>query len=545
MISPRNFLNKASLYFHTIRYLKPIQILGQLKFRIYKPKGDLSPAPVLRQSTKSWTLPVLGELQSFSHNKLQFLNIAHDISDPQIWHRKDIDKLWLYNLHYFDVLKSKTTSQWQKQLIDRWIKENPPPLGNGWEPYTLSLRIVNWIKWILAGNSSTKDILNSIAIQAAYLNKRLEIHILGNHLLANAKALIFAGLFFSGKKSNQWLKKGLRCFSKEIKKQIYDDGGHCELSPMYHSLILEDLLDVINICNTYNIPIPHSWIATSKKMFSWLKTMQHPDNNIAFFNDTALDIAPSFNALKEYATRLNILFEAQVHTQLKDSGFIRLANKHVLLITDIADVGVCYQPGHAHADTLSFELSIGLQRLFVNSGISTYNDCSERLRQRGTSAHNTLTINDTNSSEVWKSFRVARRAKVKNICFIKNENEASISASHDGYHHTYKIIHMRHWHMQQNKLDICDEVTGKGHCKISIYFHVHPDVSVIKSDQLIIFINKKSRIPFAQLSASHPIYIDDSTYHPEFNIAIPSKKLIIETLCHLPTQFKTTITWNS
>lgn len=57
-------------------------------------------------------------------------------------------KLWRYNLHYFDyLLDSDRCSKAKARLISDWIDRNPIGIGDGWEPYTLSLRIVNWIKF--------------------------------------------------------------------------------------------------------------------------------------------------------------------------------------------------------------------------------------------------------------------------------------------------------------------------------------------------------------------------------------------------------------
>jgi len=113
------------------------------------------------------------------------------------------EKLWLYNLHYFDDLVScdaENKRELHSGWIKKWVQENPPGEGNGWEPYPTSLRIVNWIKWGVAGNCLSDEVLHSLAVQARYLLKKLEYHLLGNHLFANAnanaKALIFAGLFF-------------------------------------------------------------------------------------------------------------------------------------------------------------------------------------------------------------------------------------------------------------------------------------------------------------------------------------------------------------
>src|SRR5690606_33541669 len=92
------------------------------------------------------------------------------------------------------------------------------------------------------------------------------------------------------------------------------------------------------------------------------------------------------------------------------SGYARVLEGELALFVDVAAVGPDHLPGHAHADTLSMELSLFGQRVLVNSGTPLYAAGSERLRIRSTEAHNTLVVAGENSSEVWDSFRVARRA---------------------------------------------------------------------------------------------------------------------------------------
>lgn len=112
----------------------------------------------------------------------------------------------------------------------------------------------------------------------------------------------------------------------------------------------------------------------------------HPDGEIAFFNDAALGIVCMPANLDTYALRLglgeNVALEDKI-THLAGSGYVRLQLRPTLVLLDIGDIGPDYLPGHAHADTLSFELALAGQRMLVNSGTSCYcYGCgSERLRQ--------------------------------------------------------------------------------------------------------------------------------------------------------------------
>ena len=108
-------------------------------------------------------------------------------------------------------------------------------------------------------------------------------------------------------------------------------------------------------------------------MFKWLETMCHPDGEISFFNDSALGIAPKIHDLKSYANRLNINYKSIKFNKiinLSNSGYIRMTSNDAVALLDTAPIGPDYLPAHAHADTLSFELTLFGQRVFVNSGTS-------------------------------------------------------------------------------------------------------------------------------------------------------------------------------
>src|SRR5690606_19918961 len=121
------------------------------------------------------------------------------LESPTDWNNPQREKLWLYNLHYFDDLNAygaESRLEWHRRLIQRWIDENPPGVGNGWEPYPTSLRVVNWIKWDLRTRELGDEAINCLGLQLRWLRRRLEYHLMGNHLLANAKALIYGGIYF-------------------------------------------------------------------------------------------------------------------------------------------------------------------------------------------------------------------------------------------------------------------------------------------------------------------------------------------------------------
>jgi len=120
--------------------------------------------------------------------------------------------------------------------------------------------------------------------------------------------------------------------------------------------------------NTTAFPVPEIWMNSIPKMVHWLGLMCHPDGKISFFNDAALGISPELRDLKAYAGRLGFSnidsSQGKVRdvTELTQSGYVRLQNTRAVLIADVGKIGPDYLPGHAHADTLSFEFSLQGQR---------------------------------------------------------------------------------------------------------------------------------------------------------------------------------------
>jgi hypothetical protein len=81
-------------------------------------------------------------------SRFRILNDVRELDGAAGWNDRRVPKLWLYHLHYFDDLGARGSEErkdWHASLIRRWVEENPPARGCGWEPYPLSLRIVNWI----------------------------------------------------------------------------------------------------------------------------------------------------------------------------------------------------------------------------------------------------------------------------------------------------------------------------------------------------------------------------------------------------------------
>jgi uncharacterized heparinase superfamily protein len=468
-------------YWRTLRHLRPEQVVGRLNHRLHRARPDLSKAPPLRRPNGRWIAGAHRDPSLLGPQRFRFLSVEHELFAGE-WDDPALARLWRYNLHYFDDLTARDAQQrhaWHRALVTRWIADNPPPHGTGWEPYPVSLRIVNWIKWALGGAVLESAWMHSLAVQIRWLRGRLETHLLGNHLFANAKALVFAGLFFDSTEAQRWLDKGLALVERELDEQILPDGGHFERSPMYHALALEDLLDLIDVLEAFDVHSARISRLTTRlrervpAMQRWLRAMTHPDGSFGMFNDCAMGIAADRSELDRFAAELGVApatLPDEGATHLDPSGYMRLATESVVALLDLAPIEPAYLPGHAHADTLSFELSLHGRRVVVNGGTSRYGDGPARQRERSTASHSTVQVAGIDSSEVWAGFRVGRRAHPLELTSQTDAMPWSVTCSHDGYRHlSGRPLHRREWRLDTDELVVEDHVQPARHRAIARY----------------------------------------------------------------------------
>lgn len=517
-------------YWHTLRHLKPGQFTARAWHRLHRPRVDPSPAPALAHRSGPWVAPIARE-RSISGSSASFLNVTRDISGASCWNDPSVPKLWLYNLHYHeDLLDPEPTRQREQQeFMRRWVTENPAAIGHGWEPYPISLRSVAWLKWGIAGGGLPDDLRQSLAVQIRWLAGRIEHHLLANHLFVNAKALAMAGMAFEGAEADRWLRVGLGLLEREVPGQVLADGGHFELSPMYHALILEDLLDLINAARAWpgrvDRTITDAWSRTAASMLGWLQAMTHPDGGISFFNDAALGIAPDAASVVAYAARLGIApMPATVApmVDLSASGYVRVSRGPATLFCDVAGIGPDEQPGHAHADTLSFELSLGAQRVVVNGGTSTYAIGAQRTLERSTRSHSTLEFEGRDSSEVWGGFRVARRARVVSRSVgIGPGDGVTVSGAHDGYTRLQGgAVHRRSWLLTPGHLVIEDSFPFEP-CRVRML--LHPSVVPIDVERF--------RLPDGRALSLAVVggeaVVEPASWSPAFGRIVPTHCILI------------------
>ena len=465
---------KLILLFHTLKFLRFKQIYYRIFYLLRNKffKGKYDSIPPSENSILVWKDGISNPYSFQSGNFFCFLNLTKDFKESVDWNFHTYGKLWTYNLNYFDFLNQKNLPRKEGlNLIEDYI-ENFSLLKEGTDPYPISLRGINWIKFLSKHGIQNNKIRVKLYQQYLRLKDNLEVHLLGNHLLENGYSLLFGAYYF---KDVAFYDLAYRIIKEQLEEQILEDGAHFELSPMYHQILLHRLLDCINLINS------NPWkedglneLLNNKadKMLGWLKAITYENGTIPMVNDCAHNIAPTSEQLFQYAKQLELTFKVRAP---KESGYRKFVNGGYELFVDVGNIGPNYQPGHSHSDTFSFELNINREPFIVDLGTSTYQKDEKRQKERQTCSHNTVMVNKKDQSQVWGGFRVGKRAKIVHL----EESDDSVSAIHDGYK-AMGILHERGYFATKN-IVISDRILSKKEGKYDsmAFFHIHPTVKDI------------------------------------------------------------------
>lgn len=418
-------------YIYTVKYLRKVQWYYLLQKYIFASLGR-----------KPGFLPVKNELNCVSfplHKGLleiiapeniifKFLNQRTEkipLSFKGLtWHVEDYDMLWNYQLNYCTWLLEKDTDH---EVVIRLLTHYYENLGDnkiGLDPYPTAQRMVNLVKFLTTYAISDDFLLTELMADVLHLEKSLEHHLQGNHLLEDYLALYIASCYLK-----DYVFRFEHELIRELRKQILLDGMHFERSPMYHLIITQRLLDALNFSVASRSDLTGTLRKFVLRMISFYKNWSDI-NGIPAFHDTARNYI-SWTETERYAIRIlgKDKFSEIQKAKLSASGYRNLICGDFLLIANVGSISPDYQPGHSHAEELSFEIFFRNEQFIVNPGTSTYSFGDRRLLERSSIHHNCVTLGNSNSSDVWSSFRVGKRAKV----VLKVESSNFIKACHVGY----------------------------------------------------------------------------------------------------------------
>jgi uncharacterized heparinase superfamily protein len=403
--------------------------------------------------------------------RFTFVNQSRQVD---AWWPEGASRLWLFHLHGFTWAVDLATAARRgraeaasalRRAITDWLAQHPVDARDAWHPFVVSERLMAWlvVRDLLP---DLDDVVRpALLLHAAFLDRHLENDVGGNHLLKNLVALLLAGCAFDGPYPERWRKRAASRLERELAIQVLPDGGHYERSPMYHLLVLADLLAALWASGRREMPVSVPLADAVRRMQAVAKSLVHPDGEFPLFNDSVLGEAPAPARLIGPSTN-------PAPDLLPWTGYARLPLPEGVLIADCGPPGPDDLPAHIHADALSFELSLGDRRVLVDGGVFDYTAGALRDQLRGTAAHNTVQVDRRDQSEVWSTFRVGRRARVR----LVHHAPGVVVAALDGYaglavrhERRFEVFPGRGWR-------ILDTVAGAGVHTVEARLRLHPSL---------------------------------------------------------------------
>ena len=427
------------------------------------------------------------DVDGLARNEFFLINERHKV-DLSCWNVPEVSHLWNFNLHYFEFcipLAARYASgggqedvDQFKRLILTWIAACKYPLGDAWHPYTISLRLVNWLICIdLFGDALVEDsifletVYESMYHQYRHLLVNQEKHLLANHYLENLKTIAICALMFG---EDDVLSTVERDYLQQLDEQILPDGVHYERSMMYHKLILEGLLRVELAYRSVGKSAPKIVATKSKQMLDAMASIELGMGKTPFFNDAADGVAKECEPLIHACRNIYGYEPDYTKTAFPDSGFYKLYDDTTALVFFAGEPGPSYMLGHAHCDLLSFELSVAGRPMIVNSGTYAY---QSELRPyfRSTAAHNTATIDDDEQMECWAEHRVARGVGRVHMEVVDEHRIAASFRNFKGH------LHRRCVELRDGSLTVKD-LTDRPNAEVIQRFHLLlPNIVAIKA----------------------------------------------------------------
>ena len=415
---------KPGTLWRTLRHVRPVQLAGQLRHRLrgVRPVAFAGPPPELAARP-----PLAGFLPAPRagawDGALRFRLLEREVTFAGRidWEFAGEGPLWSFLLHQFHWARDPSIPAAARcaAILD-WIERCRA--GHGWLADPTSFRILNWSKFLLSPGALPDDagararIAGSLAAQCETLARHLETHLLANHYFTNLSALTLAGLAFGGSAGDRWLAHSA-AFQGELAAQVGADGLHEERSPMYHAALLEQVLDALHVADLSGRAsgaLRGALRDAAARMLGALGVLTHPDGEIALFGDSAFGFAHAPATLEAYGRSLGVAARApDPPGLLADAGFVRLEAGPFVLLASLGGPAPAHQPGHAHADALAFELSVGGERVVTDTGVCEYRPGPRRDESRATRSHATLELDGRDQSELWAAHRVGGRARVR------------------------------------------------------------------------------------------------------------------------------------
>ena len=358
-------------------------------------------------------------------------------------------------------------------LLVGWVAHNRKWQELSWRPDILGERLSAWLafyEFLTTEQDTTKTVLLEMAmVQARHLGRSCSQAPGDARMFKAIQGLIFAAVCLPG--AETLLDQAFELLEKQIRTQVFPDGGHMERNPSRLLDVLSRFNQIRALLLAAHVEVPLSLQGVIDRMTPMLRALRHGDGGLALFN----------GGFEEERTFIDtVLADTGVRgkalTSAPHSGFQRLAAGRTVII---ADTGIPPSGSvNVHAGSLSFEMSVGKDRLVVNCGAASTEGEKWFAAMRVTAAHSTLSADDRDSIEFGGDGSVV--SGPLNVECTRREADGAVwlDTSHDGYKKSVGILHRRKFFLDSSGEDFRGEdlIEGSGGKNFAVRFHLHPGV---------------------------------------------------------------------
>ncbi len=425
-----------------------------------------------------------------------------------------------------------------RRLTQDWMARNRRWSMPAWRGDILSRRIFSWLThydtFFASGEDSFRRALSrALAAQLCHLDRVLTLETVGAARIAALKGLVCGALGFG---RDDMLDRALARLHREIEEQILPDGGHVERNPALMLAVLRDLVEIRAALAGGQREVPEPIQQAIDRMGPMLRYLRHGDGRLAHFNGSGGGDAAEIEAVLDQASP-----RGRAASRAPATGFERLAAGGTLILADAGSPPPPPFDQGAHAGALSFEMSVGRDRMIVNCGAGG-GAPAWRQAQRATAAHSTAVVNERNSSEVLAGGNLGHRRAI-----VKSDRDAAegavlINMVHDGYARSDGIVHRRRLYLAAGGDDLRgeDSLSSRAGIPFRLRFHLHPSVtaSILQNGRSVLL-----RLPRGggwRLRCTQPVTLEESVYFE--NGAKPKRTLQI-VVPGLTNGGETTVKW--
>ena len=415
---------------------------------------------------------------------------------------------WLRDLRALGTDAARSRS---RALIADWIDaERLPDVALA--PDVMGARLAAWLGHYDFFAASADDdfrqaLMGRVVAEARQLAALLPAEARDGRALTALKGLFAVAVALPDQTA--LLQRALRLLPQEIDRQLLEDGCHVERSPAAHLAALQDLAEIRACLQLGRVETPPPLPAAIEMMAAALRAMRHGDGALGLFNGSREDWPNLIDLVLSQAGRA-----PRGAKSLGEGGFQRLvAGRSVVLV----DAGPPAPPGAdrlAHAGTLSFEFSLGRERLIVNCGAAPAADSEWRDALRATAAHSTLTIADVSSSELTEA-GLGRRPVVVEAQRQEANGAHWLELSHDGWGKPFGAVHRRRLYLAESGEDLRgeDSIEAEEPQPFTLRFHLHPNVTAsLQQDGEAALLRLQSGQGWRLRADGATLSIEDSVY---------------------------------